>query len=65
MSRALTGVWIALIGGAWLNYELGHWGGAEALAVMTLILLWPDWRLWTVCGVGPGVRRLPFPRIGL
>jgi hypothetical protein len=35
---------IAIIG-FWLAYELGWWAGADALAAMTLAILWPEVRL--------------------
>jgi|CXWL01.1.fsa_nt_gi hypothetical protein len=35
---------IALIG-FWMAYELGWWAGADALATMALVLLWPNIRL--------------------
>lgn len=35
---------VAIIG-FWLAYELGWWAGADALAAMTLALMWPDIQL--------------------
>jgi hypothetical protein len=37
--------------GFWLAYEVGWWAGADALAAMTLALLWPDVRLLVALGV--------------
>jgi hypothetical protein len=38
--------------GFWLVYELGWWAGADALAAITLALLWPDVRLLVALAVG-------------
>ena len=35
---------IAIVG-FWMAYELGWWAGADALAAITLALVWPDVRL--------------------
>jgi hypothetical protein len=37
--------------GFWLAYELRWWAGADALAAMTLALLWPEIRLLLALGV--------------
>lgn len=37
--------------GFWLAYELGWWAGADALAAITLALVWPDVRLLVSLGV--------------
>lgn len=41
---------LALIG-FWLAYELGWWAGVDALAAMTLAILWPDVMLLVSLGV--------------
>jgi len=35
----------------WIAYEIGWWAGADALAAMTLALLWPDILLIVALGV--------------
>ena len=37
--------------GFWLAYEVRWWAGADALAAMTLALLWPEIRLLLALGV--------------
>ena len=45
----------------WLGFERRLWGGADAMAAITLVLLWPDYR-WLLCwglvclGFSLGVR---------
>ena len=38
--------------GFWLAYELGWWAGADALAAITLALLWPDVRMLVALAIG-------------
>jgi hypothetical protein len=47
--EAVPGAFAVL--GFWLAYEAGWWAGADALAAMTLALLWPDIRLLVVLAV--------------
>lgn len=53
--------------GFWLAYEAGWWAGADALAAITLALLWPDAGLLMVLGIAHlcvalGLRVLRFLR---
>lgn len=41
---------VALLG-FWLMFELGWWAGADALAAMTLVLLWPTAIMVLVIGI--------------
>ena len=59
--------------GFWLAYELGWWAGADALAAITLALLWPDVRMLVALAIGHlalalgmrlGWRGLGTPAIG-
>lgn len=51
--------------GFWIAYELGWWAGADALAAMTLALLWPDIRLLAALAASHIVVALMMKRASL
>lgn len=57
----------AAVVGFWLMFELGWWAGADALAAMTLALLWPELNLLIALAaahLGLGVwQRRPWSRL--
>lgn len=57
--EAVPGAFAVL--GFWLAYETGWWAGADALAAITLALLWPDIRLLVVLAIAHFFVALAMP----